>query len=358
MTTSNESTPVGAPGAACEECGMTAPRHSLRCSRSAPAAAASSPPASSDTAPPPPRRRSERVAPPTGKSIGAVTDALRKLIAQARSDYFTFVAAVVGLTLALVVGSTIVIRWSGGELAPRTGAVVVVAVAIVFGAFAAKLARDTVRGLICLGAAVLLAATIVAVAFYTDFASHSPKAFWLLLGTIFFLVFPVLGLARRQGEAAYGDDLDAVMAKAGKSLETSMQSMPSRRLSFWQFTLGYSPYSVRMAQVRAMKRDVRAAAQATQAIGAAGSIAVLAIFTAWADIVASSWIALDEPDAATPATLLAAFTGGVEGFEKQLAALSEDRREAALRMLFHLKLLMRLQDGTLRLTAKGEKVVV
>ncbi len=107
-----------------------------------------------------------------------------------------------------------------------------------------------------------------------------------------------------------------------------------------------------------MRALANVSGRGSQAVGGAGGLATLAVFTAWAEVVASSWLATDEPDAATPAAILAAHQSGAEAVEKQLAGLDGERRDAALRVLLHLKLAMAAEGGSLRLTAKGEKLIV
>jgi hypothetical protein len=271
-------------------------------------------------------------------------------MAEARSEYFAFVGLVSAFTVVVVIVTVFFVRWTVGESAPAVAAVVVTAAALVFGAFGATVARDRSRAVTCLGLAVFVAVVIDAIAFATKLSVESPRLFWAVLGVGFFLVFPILGLARRQGEATYGADLDAIAAKFHKSMESAI--VPGRALN-WKEKLVRRLAPPETRNLRALTGSGRA----TQAAGGAGSLATLAVFTAWAEVVASSWLATDEPDAATPAAILASFSSGAEGVAKQLGGLGNDQRDAALRVLFHLKLALAAEGGSLRLTAKGEKLV-
>ena len=96
-------------------------------------------------------------------------------------------------------------------------------------------------------------------------------------------------------------------------------------------------------------------------MGGAGAegFAILMVFTVWAEVVSNSWlvIAEDGVDATTPAGLLVAIAGGDEVVRQHLSRLSPAGLVVALRTLFHLKLILRLQDGSLRLTTVGQKAV-
>ena len=186
----------------CTECGMTPPRHSLRCTLSAaPSAgpgAGPNPPADSPAAPPsgpattPPPRKSQRLGPPpsTGKSGAGVVVAVQALLAQSRSDFLTFAGALTGATAIFVAGVAFFLHLVVGDSGPKVFAFTLAVTAFVFGVFNITLARDRVRGIVCFTVGLGLAALVCFLAFGSQFPVHSIRTFWIVSGLSFFAALP------------------------------------------------------------------------------------------------------------------------------------------------------------------------